>query len=572
MIEYYKELDNPCNYELKIYDIMFDPILNVIDCDDEKKEKIFKIIAKLEEFDPIYNKIFGKFESDEYIVSKEYDEIGWGEDPIQDLTFEFLSKIEELKYSITNYSYTKKRLFTNDEKFRRLYFLYSKFLEANPDYDYEQENCNLISGGEVRLYSYISSCVSLMTRIKEFDDLASIKKYIYDLITVLYDQNKIDKKEYDEIDEFLNSLITRVRIELSDHRRQIAFNEPDAWYITPYGYLYNTGGRGGHMGRSPYKSLWNEYATRIRNYVDSNRVLTEDEELEKAKKEIELPFGGMPKNYYFNPEDNMYDPYALEEYPEGLEVITYDDEDDPEKIEDMIYELHKNDEKREFFLYDENATRKLERKKSERNKDLNRLIANIYKKRFDDEEKHNLQYAERSLDNEELSGYRKAKDILEHGFVTSMQYKNYLNYISFYSVDYLGNKKNTSFLDKHCYDRNIVKLVAGAVSADEAAHYKFMRKLYAESNDLDRDLKTAFYDLSEDEFLVRCCGFHKILSHFAGKKERTIVTSDPNYEKNLALYIANGWQIDYVRPYIFIDGVLQESPDEHEKLLKFHKR
>ena len=77
--------------------------------------------------------------------------------------------------------------------------------------------------------------------------------------------------------------------------------------------------------------------------------------------------------------------------------------------------------------------------------------------------------------------------------------------------------------------------------------------------------------------LVRCCGFHKVLSipeEFYPIK--TIVTSVINYEEVFREYIEKGWKINFVPPIVLNKelGKLEEYPEEFltvRKVLKSDK-
>ena len=451
MIEYYKELDNPNDFEIKLYEYIHNPDIEITDCDKKTKDNLFKIITKLEKLDPLENNLFGQLTEDDN--NHLHNNLG-GTDSVMNIVLELVSDYHEHKNSIINFDDIKNDLNINSYKYQRLYYLFNKFIDNNPDYNFADETY-LLMFDYTKLYSYISDCISLMTRFKNMKNLNVIKEYVKSLVNVLKCQNKISNTEDEYISNYLDSIVTNTKIEIMDNRKQVVVKQPDAWYITPYGYLYNSGGAGGHRGRSPYRSLWNDYKFKVKDDLSSS------------------------SNYN---EDNM--------------LIKYFDK----------------------------------------------------------------------------FGYCSAKDILDNGFITQPQFKSTLNYISFYNIDYIGDQNYNDFFTKRCYDHNIVKLVTGVVSANEAVYYKFIRKLLLESNDFNRDLEMVFNTLTEDEFFVRCCGFHKILSHYAGMKTKTIVTADSNYEKDLALYIANGWNIDYVKPYVIVNGVLQESPEEHEEILEFHNK
>lgn len=64
----------------------------------------------------------------------------------------------------------------------------------------------------------------------------------------------------------------------------------------------------------------------------------------------------------------------------------------------------------------------------------------------------------------------------------------------------------------------------------------------------------------DDDFLVRCCGFHKISSVL----DKTITTSCINYEEEFKEYIEKGWHIDFIKPIVFNEYTkrLEEYSDE----------
>lgn len=161
--------------------------------------------------------------------------------------------------------------------------------------------------------------------------------------------------------------------------------------------------------------------------------------------------------------------------------------------------------------------------------------------------------------------------IEESGFITYEEFEKYLNLIyDFPTVyipgcDMLGNlqKMWNNRVEKRCYNPKIINIIIGVLSA-QANFYKFFEELKTYSTDYQRDLEYV-KSLTIEEILVRCCGFHKILSipeEFYPIK--TIVTSVINYEEVFEEYIKNGWKIDFVAPITINkeNGRLEEYPAE----------
>ena len=72
------------------------------------------------------------------------------------------------------------------------------------------------------------------------------------------------------------------------------------------------------------------------------------------------------------------------------------------------------------------------------------------------------------------------------------------------------------------------------------------------------------------DFLVRCCGFHKVESQV----NKTITTSLVNYEDAFSEYINRGWKVDFIPPIVLNNGVLEEYNNDFlvvRKALKLEK-
>lgn len=173
--------------------------------------------------------------------------------------------------------------------------------------------------------------------------------------------------------------------------------------------------------------------------------------------------------------------------------------------------------------------------------------------------------------------------IEESGFITYEEFEMYLNLIydfpTVYTPEYytLDNSQKMWYnhIEKRSYNPKIRSVVIGILSA-QANFYSFFEELKTYSTDYERNLKYVM-SLDFDELLVRCCGFHKVLSipeEFYPIK--TIVTSVINYEEVFREYIEKGWKINFVPPIVLNKelGKLEEYPEEFltvRKVLKSDK-
>ena len=119
---------------------------------------------------------------------------------------------------------------------------------------------------------------------------------------------------------------------------------------------------------------------------------------------------------------------------------------------------------------------------------------------------------------------------------------------------------------KVTYDKDIMKIIIGIISAHAGLH-RFFGYLKKNSSDYKADLEY-LKKYSIDEILVRCCGFHKIMS----VSDKTITTSCTNYEEEFAEYINKGWKIDFVEPIILDETThrLKERDKEFTLIRNMH--
>ena len=166
----------------------------------------------------------------------------------------------------------------------------------------------------------------------------------------------------------------------------------------------------------------------------------------------------------------------------------------------------------------------------------------------------------------------KAKEALENGYITYGDWHYYVHLIpSFVSIKPLEyenmseeNKRWHDWMGRRTYNPKIVKYVAGIMSANAGllTMFQYLRNY---SNDYVRDFEF-LHDLGFDSMLIQFCGFHKISSI----ADKTITTSDVNWENDFKEYIEKGWHIDFVKPIILNNGKLEELNDEFLIIKKYH--
>ena len=134
-----------------------------------------------------------------------------------------------------------------------------------------------------------------------------------------------------------------------------------------------------------------------------------------------------------------------------------------------------------------------------------------------------------------------SKEIKEKGYITTGQFKTFLNYISQpVYLEYINGIPVTR-------ERHIIELILGIINA-KACFYRFFEDLYiyteSPQNEIDKIIDWTNDDIGD--VLVRCCGFHKVES----MQEKTITTSCINYEVKFEEYIKKGWNIVFIPPII----------------------
>ncbi len=157
--------------------------------------------------------------------------------------------------------------------------------------------------------------------------------------------------------------------------------------------------------------------------------------------------------------------------------------------------------------------------------------------------KYSINYNENILENHKTSdGYlNMSKEIKEKGYITTGQFKNFLNYISQpVYLEYINGIPVTR-------ERHIIELILGIINA-KACFYRFFEDLYIYTESPQNEIEKIIDWTNDDigDILVRCCGFHKVES----TQTKTITTSLINYESEFSDYINNGWTIRFIPPII----------------------
>ena len=174
-----------------------------------------------------------------------------------------------------------------------------------------------------------------------------------------------------------------------------------------------------------------------------------------------------------------------------------------------------------------------------------------------------------TLEQLDPKGSLYLRNVLKNnGYFTTFDFRYYFNliYDCFFIKDYKyldmdrEEQLRERFMYGKCYDQKILRLMIGIESA-KASMYEFFYNLRKYSNYYEMELfKIA--DMSFTDFLVRCCGFHKIETQV----DRTITTSLVNYDEAFEEYIKRGWKIEFIPPIVLNDGTLEEYNKDFIKI------
>ena len=133
--------------------------------------------------------------------------------------------------------------------------------------------------------------------------------------------------------------------------------------------------------------------------------------------------------------------------------------------------------------------------------------------------------------------------LLENGYITESEFTYWMN-----SIYYLPSiDDNPIYSRKKSYNKNIIKIVAGVISA-HASLYKFFEDLctYTENPKKEMEKILSLTNGELEDILVKCCGFSKM--GVSGIKR--ICTATQNPYKEFKEYILNGWKVDVINPIV----------------------
>lgn len=122
------------------------------------------------------------------------------------------------------------------------------------------------------------------------------------------------------------------------------------------------------------------------------------------------------------------------------------------------------------------------------------------------------------------------------------------------------------------YNQDAKKLVVGSQMAHGLV-VQFFSNLYKEAKNYDACLDY-LRNFNRDEFLVRACGFNKVVRQRNGNDcYKEIITSNPNYDEEFKEYKEHGWTITFLSP-IKIDyhNKTLRDMDSYYKVKKFHRK
>lgn len=145
--------------------------------------------------------------------------------------------------------------------------------------------------------------------------------------------------------------------------------------------------------------------------------------------------------------------------------------------------------------------------------------------------------------------------IKERGYITKEQYTHYLNWYG----------KNITLYQDRIYQKIIVDLVLGIIKAHidlYEAFEDFEKKISCYSRELDKLFKMTHYQI--DDLLIRFVGMSKVKA--SGLK---FVCTTNTYDRDFEEYLARGYRIDLVNPFVVQDGeVIEKDLSDYKKIKK----
>ena len=226
MVKYFEELDHPNDFYLNLVS-------------DKRMLKSIDINTIPLEFFEKYKNLFERIEKYN-LLRKENNQIYTNSQEID---------IDVCNYLLIDSNY----IFTEFEESGLSINGIIKLLQLTKEFERTHIDTN-INKYLLALYNQLHFENSIIEPSKK-----EIIRYLYSVKSILEYQNKLsyfDKKEIEESLEYLHNL----KIEfLSKTKEEVKLHIPDAWFITPFGHLYNTTGDGGHSKATlegPFRNIY----------------------------------------------------------------------------------------------------------------------------------------------------------------------------------------------------------------------------------------------------------------------------------------------------------------------------
>ena len=185
----------------------------------------------------------------------------------------------------------------------------------------------------------------------------------------------------------------------------------------------------------------------------------------------------------------------------------------------------------------------------------------------------NLKENVKTINSNTLKKYKKkllelkktTNEIQSNQYITSYQFRNFLNYIS--QPAYLDSVNGFPVTR----EKHIVEIVSGIAMA-HLYFYEFFYDLMSYTTNPKVELEKIINLTNNNllDILVRCCGFHKVETSIP----KTITTSCINYERVFEEYIKKGWSIAFIPPIIINKEKkeIEQYPNEFLVIRKILKK
>lgn len=369
-----------------------------------------------------------------------------------------------------------------------------------------------------------------------YKEAKRILSFYMDLIMIANLTNDNILEEIKDALEDLEKLEVKIHIPKNEDKPDYeSIPLPDSWFILPgiKGFkdmLFNTTGDYGHKDANLKNLLWGLFCGRIVTQKSVNYWLRETKKFSKAE-------------FADSHEYNQTIKLGRQHF---LMFKVYDKNGEPYGVRPVALNIQK--EKRKYSLQNwsaiipEGKKREYARFFKENSKYFNILNQNGAPFGY-------LECIDKAI---ELAGddFGDTSKIITNKRIVSIL----LEELKYHFGEITGDEKICSLdMEKEQHIRSYIfsSAAKNLIVSNNYAHALVIR-FFAELHEYAKDYRKCIHQIREmdiDQLLIRACGFNKVTrNRFDG--EKTILTSNPNYQEEFKEYVEHGWSIEYSPPIV----------------------